>query len=83
MQRALIVSGVLGLGSVLVFAAAALAAALFPNGGTVSPGWNSFGGVIDRGGIVAPAPMPAIEPGVIVNEGKDDVISLPDPVEDR
>ena len=45
MQRAAIVSGVLGLGSVLVFGAAALASALFPNGGTVNAGWNSFGGV--------------------------------------
>ena len=38
MQRAAIVSGVLGLGTVLVFGAAALAAALFPNGGTVDAG---------------------------------------------
>ena len=81
MQRAVIVSGVLGMGSVLVFAAAALAAALFPNGGTVSPGFNQFGG-FGRGGLVAPAPMPAIEPGVIV-DGKDDFVVLPQPVEDR
>ena len=80
MQRAVIVSGVLGLGSVLVFAAA-LAAALFPNGGTVNAGWNSWGG-IGGGRIVAPAPMPAIEPGII-DDGKDDVIGLPQPVEDR
>jgi hypothetical protein len=81
MQRALVVSGVLALGSVLVFGAAALAAALFPNGGTVSPGWNSFGGVMDRGVMVAPAPMPAIEPGINVEDGKD--VALPDPVEDQ
>jgi len=81
MQRAAIVSGVLGLGSVLVFAAAALAAALFPNGGMVSPGWNSFGGFARGGAIAAPAPMPAIEPG-IVDDGKDFVV-LPDPVEDQ
>ena len=81
MQRAVIVSGVLGLGSVLVFAAAGLAAALFPNGGTVSPGFNQFGG-IGRGGIAVPAPMPAIEPGVNVEDGKD-VIVVPQPVEDQ
>jgi hypothetical protein len=69
MQRAAIVSGVLGLGSVLVFGAAALASALFPNGGTVNSGWNSSGG-FERG-IVAPAPMPVqVDPDVIVDEGK-------------
>ena len=81
MHRAAIVSGVLGLGSILVFVAAALAATLFPNGGTVSSGWNSFGG-FGRGDVIAaPAPMPAIEPG-IVDDGKDLVV-LPDPVEDQ
>ena len=69
MQRAVIVSGVLGLGSVLVFAAAALAAALFPNGGTVNAGWNSFGGF--EKGLVAPAPMPVqVDPLVTIDEGK-------------
>ncbi len=69
MQRAVIVSGVLGLGSVLVFGAAALAAALFPNGGTVNSSWNSMGGF--EKGIVAPAPMPIqVDPAVIVDEGK-------------
>ena len=71
MHRAAIVSGVLGLGSALVFGAAALAAALFPNGGTVNSGWNSFGGM--EKGIIAPAPMPIqVDPGVIVDEGKGD-----------
>ena len=69
MQRAAIVSGVLGLGSVLVFGAAALASALFPNGGTVNSGWNSSGG-FERG-IVAPAPMPIlVDRNVSVDEGK-------------
>jgi hypothetical protein len=83
MQRAAIVSGVLALGSVLVFAAAALAAALFPNGGTVSTGWNAWGKDVNvGGGIAVPAPMPAIRPGVIIDEGKGGV-ALPDPVEDQ
>jgi hypothetical protein len=82
MHRAAIVSGVLGLGSVLVFGAAALAAALFPNGGTVNAGWNSFGG-LERGGIAMPAPMPVqVDPGVLIDEGKG--IDVPGTVvEDR
>jgi len=69
MHRAVIVSGVLGLGSVLVFGAAALAAALFPNGGTVNAGWNSFGG-FERG-VAMPAPMPVqVDPDVFIDEGK-------------
>ena len=70
MQRALIVSGTLGLGTAIVFAAAALAAALFPSGSTVPMGWN--GNVFDKGiAVPAPMPVPAIEPGIIVDEGKD------------
>jgi hypothetical protein len=81
MHRAVIVSSVLGLGSVLVFGAAALAAALFPNGGTVNAGWNSFGG-FERG-VVMPAPMPVqVDPDVFIDEGK--AVDVPDmPVEDR
>ena len=81
MQRAAIVSGVLGLGAVLVFAAAGLAAVLFPSGGTV-PGWNTWGGGF-VGRAPAPLPMPAIEPGVIIDDGKDRFIELPVPVEDQ
>ena|SRR5690242_3746151 len=98
MQRALIVSGVLGLGSVLVFAAAALASALFPNGGTVSASWNSWSKEVTLGGgVVAPAPMPAINPGLVVDDGTDimrepitiqgpvnsDLFPTPDPAADR
>ena len=69
MHRPVIVSGVLGLGSVLVFGAAALAAALFPHGGTVNAGWNSFGG-FERG-VAMPAPMPVqVDPDVFTDEGK-------------
>ena len=74
MQRVAIVSGTLGLGTALVFAAAVLASALFPNGGTVQMGWSSGGW--DKGiAVPAPMPMPAIEPGVSVEEGKDGVIT--------
>ncbi|MHB8890660.1 MAG: hypothetical protein ACYC65_01290 [Candidatus Limnocylindrales bacterium] len=62
MRAGFVVSGVLGVGTVLVFAAAALVSALLPNGTTVAGGWN--GGVTwDKGGglvapgIAVPAPM--------------------------
>ena len=58
MRRILICSGVLGVGTALVFAAAALTATLFPNGTLVSAGWNG-GGMWDRGwGVAVPMPMP-------------------------
>ena len=79
MQRAAIVSGVLGLGSVLVFGAAAVASALFPNGGTVNAGWSSFGGM--ERGIAMPAPMPErIDPLIVIDEGK--AIDVPGAVEE-
>lgn len=60
MRRILICSGVLGVGTALVFAAAALTATLFPNGTLVSSGWN--GGMVMRGWDVAvPAPAPMFE----------------------
>jgi hypothetical protein len=56
MRAGLIVSGVLGIGTVLVFGAAALFSLVFPNGATVSAGWN--GGMA----VPMPAPMaPAVE----------------------
>ncbi|HEU0244573.1 MAG TPA: hypothetical protein VFQ75_11765 [Candidatus Limnocylindrales bacterium] len=69
MHRALVVSGVLGLGTAIVFGAAALAATLFPNGGTVNMAWG--GGVSVEKGIAIPAPMPMPAVGiddVTVNE---------------
>jgi hypothetical protein len=60
MQRILICSGVLGVGTALVFAAAALTATLFPNGTLVSSGWN--GGFVSRDwGVAVPAPAPVFE----------------------
>jgi hypothetical protein len=61
MRSAIIVTGVLGTGSALVFAAAALVSIMFPNGGTVAAGWN--GGMMMKGGwirpaVAVPAPMP-------------------------
>ena len=70
MRPGLIVTGVLGTGTALVFAAALLASALFPNGGEVAAGWN--------GGDWAkpmPVPMPVEVPadgGGMVDDSKDE-----------
>jgi len=59
MQRALIASGVLGLGTALVFGAAALTASLFPNGPTVAAGFNGSDMMFAKPGMGAmPVPMP-------------------------
>lgn len=58
MRRILICSGVLSVGTALVFAVAALTATLFPNGTLLSTGWNG-GGMWDRGwGVAVPMAMP-------------------------
>ena len=71
MKRVAIVSGTLGLGTALVFGAAAIAAAMFPNGAMVAGQWNG-GFAVDRA-IAAPAPMPApgTGPFVVIDDGKD------------
>jgi hypothetical protein len=57
MRRILICTGVLGGGTALTFAAAALAATLFPNGTLVAGQANPF---VVKGGVAMPAPaMPA------------------------
>jgi hypothetical protein len=64
MQRALIVTGVLGFGTALVFAAAALTAMLFPNGTQVNAGWNGpvFMDKAVGPGVMMPAPVPVVVP---------------------
>ena len=58
MRPALICTGVLGTGTALVFAAAALVSVMFPTGTRVAAGWN--GGMMMKGGWAAPAvPAPA------------------------
>jgi hypothetical protein len=66
MRAGFIVSGVLGIGTVLVFAAAALVSTMFPNGATVAAGWNGNMGW-GKGGMAVPMPVPA--PGVVVDGG--------------
>ena len=69
MRRILIVTGVLGGGTGLTFAAAALAASMFPNGTMVAT-WNqSFPErwAVDTGVEIAPMPMP-VDRVVIVDD---------------
>ena len=56
MRAGFIVTGVLGIGTALVFAAAALVSLAFPNGSTVAAGWN--GGLSTKGDLMMPAPAP-------------------------
>lgn len=80
-MRALSVATILGLGTALVFGAAALTATLFPNGSMVTTtGWS--GGPVVRGGwngggvpVPAPVPMPAVEAPARAEGG----IAVPDP----
>ena len=74
MRAGAIVTGVLGLGTALVFALAAMTATLFPNGTIVSSGWNPM---MDRGwgfgGAAMPVPAPDfVEGGPDVNVRIDD-----------
>jgi hypothetical protein len=83
MKRILVCSGVLGGGTALVFALAALTAIAFPQGTRVAAGWNGAnGGPWVKGGwgggVAVPVPAPAVveAPDVVVN-GTDGVV-LPD-----
>jgi hypothetical protein len=88
MRRVLITSGALGLGTALVFGAAALTATLFPNGATVAANMNNVmigvGKPMIQGGFAAPAPVMAV-PGVVVNDGSGvappDVAPMPSPTD--
>ena len=79
MHRVLIASGVLGLGTALVFGAAALTAVLFPNGATVAANMNGImsnnvmigvGKPMIQPAFAVPAPPIALPaPGVVVDDG--------------
>ena len=66
MKRILVCTGVLGGGTALVFALAALTAIAFPQGTRVAAGWNGANGgpwVKDAwgGGVAVPVPAPAVD----------------------
>jgi len=73
MQRALVVGGTLGLGTAIVFGAAALAATLFPNGGTVSASWNNGEMMIERGVAM---PAVGIDDVQIIENEKGDAVGI-------
>ncbi len=80
MRPVLIVSGVLGTGTVLVFALAGLVATLFPSGSLVNASWN--GGCVNCGGWMGGGAGPAISvpaPGVVIQGGaiRDDSAAFP------
>jgi hypothetical protein len=68
MRAGAIVTAVLGLGTVLVFVAAAMTATLFPNGTMVNANLNGGirmgGGWMKGGGIAVPVPMPVPVNGI-------------------
>jgi hypothetical protein len=57
MRAGFIVTGVLGMGTALVFGAAALVSLAFPNGATVAAGWNG-GGSWSKDVVTMPVPAP-------------------------
>jgi len=62
MRAGAIVTGVLGLGTAVVFAVAALTATLFPNGTVVGSGWNPM---MERGWVGGDVAQPVPAPMVI------------------
>ena len=93
MRAGLIVTGVLGTGTALVFGAAALVSVAFPNGTTVAASWNNVvmwqkGGMMAPGGgimmpVGGPVPMPAQEfvgPGTVTG-GSGEAVPAPAAIE--
>jgi len=76
MQRALVVGGTLGLGTAIVFGAAALAATLFPNGGTVSASWNGGEMMIERGVAMPALPAFGGDDVQIIENEKGDAVGI-------
>jgi hypothetical protein len=75
MRRALICGGILGGGTALVFALAAVVAMAFPQGSLVAGGWNGgFGG---SGAVRAVNIGPKILQTVTTDFAADDVVTQP------
>ena len=84
MKRILVCTGILGGGTALVFALAALTALAFPQGTQMAAGWNGVNGgpwVKDAwgGGVVVPMPAPAVDVAPFVIERDADGVAIPDP----
>ena len=83
MKRIVVCTGVLGGGTALVFALAALTAIAFPQGTRVAAGWSGANGgpwVKDAwgGGVAVPVPAPAVEVAPFVIERGRDSVAIPD-----
>lgn len=85
MRAGVVVSGVLGLGTVLVFVAAAVVSAMFPNGTTVAAGWNSRvvwnGGVMEKGGGFVNGGIEVPPPPIIGDLDVEEGVPVEAPVE--
>jgi len=84
MKRILVCTGILGGGTALVFALAALTAVAFPQGTRVASGWNGVNGgpwVKDAwgGGVVVPMPAPAVDVAPFEVDRDADGFAIPDP----
>jgi hypothetical protein len=69
MRAALIVTGVLGIGTAFTFGAAAVAATLSPTGASVAAGWNggwSSDGRLVGPGVIVDGVRPQVEPDILV-----------------
>ena len=84
MRAAAIVTGVLGAGTVAVFALAALVSTLFPSGTLVPTSWNGGWG---KPGVPMPVPMPLPVPGIdgggekgVIVRDDGSVVTVGDPV---
>jgi hypothetical protein len=70
MRRGMVVTGVLGAGTALVFALAIAVSAMFPNGGSIASTFNQVFMNGPRGGPIAvPVAIPA--PGVTILPADD------------
>jgi len=66
MRRILVLTGVLGGGTAVVFALAAMTSALFPNGTMVSSSWSGAS-ILQSVDMAAPMTGPAVRLGPITN----------------
>ena len=82
MKRILVCTGVLGGGTALVFALAALTAIAFPQGTRVAAVWNGANGAWVKdgwgGGVAVPVPAPAVDVAPFLIERGADGVAIPD-----
>lgn len=77
MRRILICTGILGGGTALVFALAALTATLFPQGTLIRTQWGGWGGGVVMEEGVRLGPAPAIDVAMPVPMPDDVSVAVP------